>query len=59
LTAQQSTPGFAAGANQVVAMFETYDDARAAREALIAAGIDRSRIELVDRSAGTGDTSFS
>jgi uncharacterized protein (TIGR02271 family) len=45
-------------ANQVVAMFETYDQASAARDALVAAGIERRRIELLDRSARAEDTSF-
>jgi uncharacterized protein (TIGR02271 family) len=44
--------------NQVVAMFETYDQASAARDALVAAGIDRGRIELLDRSARAEDASF-
>jgi len=44
--------------NQVVAMFETYDGARAARDALVSAGIDRSRIELLGRQATEDDTSF-
>jgi len=43
---------------QVVAMFETYDRARMAREGLISAGIDRSRMELLDRSATEEDASF-
>jgi len=44
--------------NQVVAMFETYDQASAARDALVAAGINRGRIELLDRSARAEDSSF-
>ena len=44
--------------NQVVAMFETYDQASAARDALVTAGIDRARIELLDRSAKAEDASF-
>ena len=43
---------------QVVAMFETYDRARMARDALISEGIDRSRMELLDRSATEEDASF-
>jgi uncharacterized protein (TIGR02271 family) len=42
----------------VVTMFETYDRARAARDALASAGIDRSRIEILAQSSGAGDASF-
>lgn len=58
LAAAQTSAGMGGVDNQVVAMFETYDGARAARDALISAGIDRSRIELLDRSAAEDDTSF-
>ena len=43
--------------NQVVAMFETYGEALSARDALVSAGVDRSRIEILDRSAADDDAS--
>jgi len=57
-TAAQTSAAAGSLSNQVVAMFDTYDHARAARDALVAAGIDRSRIELLGRSAAKEDTSF-
>ena len=42
----------------VVAMFETYDRALAARDALVSAGIDRSRIEILAQSRPAEDTTF-
>ncbi|MBV8890285.1 MAG: DUF2382 domain-containing protein [Alphaproteobacteria bacterium] len=53
---QVSTGGGAI--NQVVAMFETYEQARAARDSLVAAGVDRSRIELLDQAATDDDATF-
>jgi len=51
--------GAAAGdTGTVVAMFETYDRALAARDVLVSAGIDRSRIEVLARSGTAGDASF-
>ncbi len=52
----QSSMGAAAGT--VVAMFETYDRALAAREVLVSAGIDRSRIEILAQSGTAQDASF-
>ena len=55
----QTTMGAAAGdAGSVVAMFETYDRARAARDALVSAGIDRSRTEILAQSGAMEDASF-
>jgi len=55
----QSSMGAAAGnARTVVAMFETYDRARAARDVLVSAGIDRSRIEILAQSGTAQDASF-
>jgi uncharacterized protein (TIGR02271 family) len=55
----QSSMGTAAGdTGTVVAMFETYDRARAARDVLVSAGIDRSRIEVLAQSSGAEDASF-
>jgi len=48
----------AGGSNQIAAMFTTYGGALDARDALVAAGIDRSRIEILDRTATEDDTSF-
>ena len=45
--------------NQVVAMFENYAQATRAREALEAANVPRSRIEILDQSGSAADTSFS
>jgi hypothetical protein len=42
----------------VVAMFETYDRALAARDALVSAGIDRSRIEILAQSGTPQDATF-
>ena len=42
----------------VVAMFETYDHALAARNVLLSAGVDRSRIEIVAQSGTPQDASF-
>jgi uncharacterized protein (TIGR02271 family) len=55
----QSSMGAAAGdGGTVVAMFETYDRALAARDVLVSVGIDRSRIEVLARSGTSGDASF-
>jgi hypothetical protein len=55
----ESAMGAAAGdTGTVVAMFETYDRALAARDALVSAGIDRSRIEILAQSGSLQDTSF-
>ena len=40
-------------------MFENYAEATAARDALEAANVPRSRVEIVDQSASAADTSFS
>ena len=45
--------------DQVVAMFENYAQATKAREALEAANVPRSRIEILDQSGSPADTSFS
>jgi hypothetical protein len=58
LTRPPGTGATGSASNQVVAMFETYDEALTARDALVAAGIDRSRIEILDRSAAEDDASF-
>jgi uncharacterized protein (TIGR02271 family) len=58
LTGAQTPAAAGNVSNQVVAMFDTYDHARAARDALISAGIERSRIELLGRSVAEEDTSF-
>jgi len=51
--------GAAAGdAGTIVAMFETYDRALTARDVLVSAGIDRSRIEILAQSGGAEDASF-
>jgi uncharacterized protein (TIGR02271 family) len=51
--------GAAAGdTGSVVAMFETYDRALAARDVLVSAGIDRSRIEILAQSGTAEDASF-
>ena len=55
----QSSMGAAAGdTGTVVAMFETYDRALAARDVLVSAGIDRSRIEILAQSGTAEDASF-
>src|SRR5438105_4504886 len=55
----QSSMGAAAGdTGTVVAMFETYDRALAARDVLVSAGIDRSRIEILAQSGTAQDASF-
>lgn len=53
-----SMPAAADDTGRVVAMFETYDRAQAARDALVSAGIDRSRIEILAQSGTAQDTSF-
>jgi uncharacterized protein (TIGR02271 family) len=51
--------GAAAGdAGTIVAMFETYDRALAARDLLVSAGIDRSRIEILAQSGTAQDARF-
>ena len=57
ITDTQARPGY--DSNQVVAMFENYAQATAARAALEAANVPRSRIEIVDQSASADDNSFS
>ncbi len=55
----QPSNGAAAGdAGAIVAMFETYDRALAARDVLVSAGIDRSRIEILAQSGTAQDASF-
>jgi uncharacterized protein (TIGR02271 family) len=55
----QTSMGAAAGdTGTVVAMFETYDRALAARDVLVSAGIDRSRIEILAQSGTAQDASF-
>jgi uncharacterized protein (TIGR02271 family) len=51
-------PAAADDTGTVVAMFETYGRAVAARDVLISAGIDRSRIEVLAQSSTAEDTSF-
>jgi uncharacterized protein (TIGR02271 family) len=58
LTGAQTPAAAGSVSNQVVAMFDTYDHALAARDALVSAGIERSRIELLGRSAAENDASF-
>ena len=59
MTDLSTQSGFAAGgSNQIAAMFASYGDALDARDALMAAGIDRSHIEILDRTATEEDTSF-
>jgi uncharacterized protein (TIGR02271 family) len=55
---QTSMGAAAADAGTVVAMFETYDRALAARDVLVSAGIDRSRIEILAQSGTAQDASF-
>jgi len=58
-TRTQTSMGAAAGdAGTIVAMFETYDRALAARDVLVSAGIDRSRIEILAQSGTAQDASF-
>ena len=58
-TSQTSlSAGTADADNRIVAMFETYERACAARDDLLAAGIDRSRMDVVHRTAGETDASF-
>ncbi|HEX4260987.1 MAG TPA: YsnF/AvaK domain-containing protein [Acetobacteraceae bacterium] len=45
----------AGGARQIVAMFETYEEARSARDKLEASGIARSEMDLLDSNAQEGD----
>jgi stress response protein YsnF len=42
--------------NQVVAMFENYDKAKAARDVLVARGVPSSGIEILDQSGSARDT---
>jgi uncharacterized protein (TIGR02271 family) len=51
-------PAGAENTGSVVAMFESYDRALVARDVLISAGIDRSRIEIVAQSGSAEDTTF-
>jgi uncharacterized protein (TIGR02271 family) len=53
-----SMPAAADNTGTVAAMFETYDRAVAARDVLISAGIDRSRIEILAQSGPAEDTTF-
>src|SRR4051794_24049714 len=58
-TRTQMSMGAAAGdTGTIVAMFETYDRALAARDVLVSAGIDRSRIEILAQSGTAQDASF-
>ncbi len=57
ITDTQARPGY--DSNQVVAMFENYAQATGARDALEAANVPRSRIEILDQSGSAADTSFS
>src|SRR5438270_12967047 len=54
----RTQPSMGAAAGTVVAMFETYDRALAARDVLVSAGIDRSRIEILAQSGTAQDASF-
>jgi uncharacterized protein (TIGR02271 family) len=55
----QTSMGAAAGdPGTIAAMFETYDRALAARDVLVSAGIDRSRIEILAQSGTAQDASF-
>ena len=55
----QTSMGAAAGdAGTIVAMFETYERALAARDVLVSAGIDRSRTEILAQSGTAQDASF-
>jgi uncharacterized protein (TIGR02271 family) len=58
LTGAQTPAAAGSVSSQAVAMFDTYDHALAARDALLSAGIERSRIELLGRSAAENDASF-
>jgi len=51
-------PAAADNTGTVVAMFETYERGVAARDVLISAGIDRSRIEVLAQSSTAEDTNF-
>jgi len=53
-----SMPAAADDTGTVVAMFETYERGVAARDVLISAGIDRSRIEVLAQSSTAEDASF-
>ena len=55
---QTSMGAVAADTGTVVAMFETYDRALAARNVLVSTGIDRSRIEILAQSGTAQDASF-
>jgi uncharacterized protein (TIGR02271 family) len=55
---RESMPAGAENTGSVVAMFESYDRALVARDVLISAGIDRSRIEIVAQSGSAEDTTF-
>ena len=54
----QNTSMTTADSGNVVAMFETCNRAAAARNVLVSAGIDRSRIEILAQSGAAEDTSF-
>ncbi len=52
-------PGIAPNTeHQIVAMFDTYAQARSAREALVSAGVPTSAIDLLDREGDVSDTNF-
>ena len=56
-----ATPmGAGAGAhdNQIVAMFDTYQQARAARDKLASSGVEAGQMDILDRNAGATDASF-
>jgi uncharacterized protein (TIGR02271 family) len=58
-TRTQTSMGAAAGdTGTIVAMFESYDRVLAARDLLVSAGIDRSRIEILAQSGTAQDASF-
>ena len=44
--------------HQIVAMFDSYAEARRARDALVSAGVPGSALDLLDRNAEAGDTNF-
>lgn len=45
--------------NQIVAMFETYEQARTARDKLTASGVAAGSIDILDRNAQANDSSIS
>ncbi len=53
------TPPEPGSAAHVVAMYDTYAEARAARDQLVAGGLAASEMDLLDRNAQPADASFS